>query len=1093
MSARRAGLSDAKRALLEQRLRREPLAVERTRIQPRAAGADTPLSYAQERLWFMDQLAPGNPFYNVVCPLRLHAALDAAVLQRALDALAARHEVLRTTFPAVGGRPVQRVAAALRVPLEVHDLRELPEREERAQRLAAAQAQLPFELAAGPLVRAALIRLGAADELLVLALHHIVCDGWSTSAVLLKELSELYSAYELGIEPRLPELPIQYADFAAWQRRWLAGEMLERQLGYWRDRLADLPVLDLPTDRPRPAVPTFRGAEEEVAMPAWLTDALRALGRREGCTLFMVLLAAFQVLLARYSGQDDIVVGAPVAGRTRPETEGLVGFFVNTLVLRGDLSADPSFRALLARTREAALGAYAHQDVPFELLVEALQPDRDLSRNPLFQVGFALQNAPSGNGAAPGATGGPAALSPDRGSAIFDLALHLSEVRDGLAGRIEYSTDLFDAATVGRLARHVVTLLEAIAEDADRSLSALPLLAPAEVHHLVSGCNASAAPYPTDRPWHALVEAHGDRAPEATAAEFGEALLTYGELERRANRLANHLRALGVGPGALVAVCLERSPELLVTIIGILKAGGAFLPLDPAYPPARLAFMVQDARPAAIVTERRLVESLGDAGERLVLVDADAAAIARRPAARPRATAGLDDLAYAIYTSGSTGQPKCALLEHRGLCNLAQAQLDTFGFTPSSRVLQFSSLSFDAFVFELVMALSAGAALVLASREELMPGPGLVQLVRLRGVTAMLLPPSAMSAVPPAALPSLETLMVAGEPCTAELVDRWTAGRRFFNLYGPTETTIWATFAECSAGQGRPSIGRPVANVRCHVLDAAGNLVPLGVRGELCIGGAGVGRGYLRRPQLTAERFVPDPFGPGRLYRTGDVVRRRADGSLDFLGRLDHQVKVRGFRIELGEVEAALRDQPGVRDAVVVAREDERGGRRLVAYVVPDGAADDLPGGLGRGLRRRLPDFMVPSAFVVLDELPVTGSGKLDVAALPPPHGGRPAVATAFAPPQGPLEEALVGIWRDVLRVDRVGLHDDFFELGGHSLLATQLIARLNDAFAVELPLRALFEGATVAELALAVEEALVRQIEALPEDEAQRLAEGAR
>jgi amino acid adenylation domain-containing protein len=1076
-------LSDAKRALLERRLRGEP----RGESIPRRSAGDgpLPLSFAQERLWFLDQLAPGNAFYNVACVLRIEAWLDAAALERSLDALVARHEALRTTFPAVGGRPVQVVAPALEVPLRIHDLRDIggSEREAEAQRLSREEAQRPFDLAHGPLVRCTLVRLAAADQLLLVTMHHIVSDGWSMGQVFLRELGVYYAAYAAGREPQLPPLPIQYADFAVWQRAWLQGDVLERQLSYWREQLDGAPVLDLPTDRSRPPFATFRGADAPLVLPAELSGRLRTLGEGEGCTLFMTLLAGFSVLLARYSGKHDVVVGAPVAGRTRPETEGLIGFFVNSLVLRTDLSGDPTFRQLLGRTRDVALDAYANQDVPFELLVEELQPERDASRNPLFQVTLQLFSAPASGGAA-ASTSGEAWREIERGTAMFDLAVILGDAPGGVAGRIEYSTDLFDAATVRRMSGHFERLLESAVADPDRPLSSLPMLGDDERRRLLLDWNATEVAYPRDACAHRLVEAQVARTPDAVAVELGDDRLTYRQLDRRANALAHRLREHGVGRGALVGVCLERSLDLPAALLAVHKAGGAFVPLDPGYPRERLAWMLEDARPVALLTARQLMAALPGELPPVVLLNGD-------ERDDPSAVAvGAADLAYLIYTSGSTGWPKGVMVPHRALANHLLWMQDALPLEGRDAVLQRTPLSFDASIWELFAPLVAGARLVLVP-----PGPhagttGLAELVARHRITVLQLVPSLarMFLREPGVLrcTTLRRIFCGGEELDVDLQDALLAafGAELINLYGPTEACIDATWWRCEPGGDRVPIGHPIANVRAHVVDPAGDLVPVGVPGELWLAGAGMADGYRDRAAATTERFVADPFGGGRAYRTGDRVRRRPDGALEFLGRLDDQVKLRGHRIEPGEIEAALRDETGVREVAVIVREDEPGDRRLVAYV--DGT--EAMAGLRRRLAARLPEHMVPATFVAVDALPRTPSGKLDRRALPAPGGGRPTLAGGYVAPRTPAEETMASLWADVLGLERVGADDNFFtQLGGHSLLGTQLVSHVREAFGVELPLRALFEHPTVAGLAEALgdmrESAPIRRIERSPEE----------
>ncbi len=1059
-----------------------------------------PLSFAQQRLWFLDQLEPGSSAYNVPIALRLGGPLDIAALEKSLNEILQRHDALRTRFPALKGLPVQMISPSALLPLPEVDLTKVPapEREGEALRRVAEEAALPFDLAAGPLVRGRRLVLSDDEQILVLTMHHIVSDGWS-ARILLRELAVLYDAFRNGRGSPLPELPIQYADYALWQRQRLQGETLERELSYWRERLKGKATqLDLPTDRPRPAVASFRGRTETAKFPQTLLEDLKAVSREEGVTLFMTLLAAFQTLLGRCTGQDDIWVGSPIAGRTQIATESLIGFFVNTLVLRGDLSDDPTFRELLGRSREVALGAYAHQELPFEKLVEELQPARSLSVTPLFQVMFSLEN-----------TGKEIEFSGltvkrvrvSRDAAHFDLSLSVAEKTDGLSCFLEYRSELFDASTVRRMLKHLETLLEGIAADPDRRLSQLPLLTASERHEVLVLWNQTETDYPKEKAVHRLFAEQAERTPDAVAVEFKRQRLTYGELNRRSNQLARYLRGMGVGPEVLVGLCLERSLEMLVALFGILKAGGAYLPLDATYPQERLAFMLEDSKAALLLTRRGVAAIPEDPLTRAVFLEECSEAIARESGENLESGTSPSSLAYIIYTSGSTGLPKGVEIEHASLTNYAWFAVNRFRLRSEDRVLQFASLSFDAAAEEIFSTLTAGATLVLRSEDMIESAGTFLARCRERNLTVLDLPTAYWHELVAAAsaerfdLPdSLRMMIVGGERALPERFRQWqemAAGRvQFLNGYGPTEATIAATFwepaSEVDTALETVPIGRPIANARAYVLDGMAQPVPPGFVGELYLGGAGVARGYRGRPDLTHDRFVLDRFtGEGRLYRTGDRVRYRPDGNLEYLGRVDGQVKVRGFRVELGEVEAAMRGVAGVRDAVVRAREDAPGETRLIGYIVWDPVAPITLGELRRRLYENLPSHMVPSLFVSLEKLPRTSSGKLDPTGLPSPDADRPEVDSTYEAPRTPSEETLVEIWKKVLRLDRVGVHDNFFELGGHSLLATQVVSRARDAFRLDLPLRDLFLHPTVAQLALAIAQ---RQAEGIAPAEMDRI-----
>ncbi|HEV2736376.1 MAG TPA: amino acid adenylation domain-containing protein, partial [Longimicrobiaceae bacterium] len=1067
---RLAGLSPEQLSRLRDRLQ-APAAAAPT-IPRRPGGGPAPLSFAQQRLWFLDRMAPGGAAYNVPSAVRLDGTLDPAALERSVGALVRRHEALRTVFAAGEAGPVQVVLPAMRVPLEAADLGALPPdaREAEAARLLRREARRPFDLAAGPLLRTVLVRLEPERHLLLLVSHHVVTDGWSLR-VMLRDLSALYAARAGGVEPSLPPLPVQYPDYAAWQRERLQGALLREQLDYWTSHLRGAPpALELPADRPRPAVQSFEGAWHRFRVPAATTDPLRRLARREQATLFMVFLAAFDVLLSRLTGQTDVVVGTPIANRGRPETAELVGFFANTLAMRADLSGDPTFPRALRGVRRTALGAYEHEELPFERLVEELNPERDLSRTVVFQVAFSFDAADAASAQPlrlPGLEMAPADVDP--GLSAFDLTLRLESGAHGVAGVAEYATALFDAGTVERMAECFAVLVEGIAAAPDRRLSELPLLREAERLRLAAW-SAGPAAGPAEGTVHERFGARARLAPDALAVESAGDAPTCAELEARANRLAHHLRGRGVGPETRVGICLEPGTERVVAMLGVLKAGGAYLPLDPEYPAERLAWMLEDAAAPVLVARSGTADRLSADGVRtVVLLDADADRIAAESAEAPVAAVDPGNLAYVVYTSGSTGRPKGVMVSHAALLNLCAWHGRAFGVTAADRAAQLASFSFDAAVWETWPYLLAGASLHPVDAETRASPEALRALLLERGITLTFAPTALAEALLGLEWPErtpLRALLTGGDALRV----RPRPGLPFalVNDYGPTEAAVVATSGAVDAGEAAraPSIGRPIDGVTVRVLDPHGGPVPTGVAGELYVGGAGVARGYLGRPALTAETFVPDAFSGewgARMYRTGDRARWLADGELEFLGRTDRQVKVRGFRIEPGEVEAALSMQPGVREAAVEVR-DGPGGKRLVGYVVAaEGSAVDAAG-VRAGLRERLPDPMVPAALVVLDRMPLTPAGKLDRAALPEPDSvGTPSARTA---PATPTELLLADVWAEVLGGERPAPGDDFFALGGHSLLAARVVSRVRETLGVAIPVRALFEAPTLGGLA---------------------------
>ena len=1030
-----------------------------------------PLSFAQERLWVIDQLEPGSAAYTISAGLRLRGALDVDALSRAFDEIVRRHEALRTNFVVVDGAPVQVVAPSLIIPLLTiipipYAEDDSAEDDSALRAFAAEEAARPFDLAADALIRVRLVKMAEDDHALVILIHHAVTDGWSM-ALLFGELTTLYGAFSRGEPSPLPELPIQYADFSAWQRAYLDGPEGARQIEWWKQQLAGLPeVLEIPADRPRPPVASHRGAVTSLHLPLSLADALRETSQREGTSLFMTLLAGFSALLHRYTAETDIAVGTPIAGRTRPEAEQLIGDFVNTLVLRTDLDGAPSFRDLLGRVRETTLGAYAHQDLPFERLVDELRPERSLSHAPLFQVLFALQNMGELALRLDGVE--VEELSVERGTARFDLALALVEREDGIQVLAEYATDLFERGTVDRMLEHFRALLAAAASNPALSITDLPLLSDGEREVVVSAWNQTAAPYAAG-PVHALVSAQAARTPDASAVVGAGDALTYAGLDARSNRLANHLVRGGVVRGDMVAIAMERSPSLLVAMLAVWKAGAAYVPIDPAYPEDRRAYMLGDSGARVVLTDTASVDAIATDARVVVIDRIDLTA---EGASTPMVAVDADDLAYVIYTSGSTGRPKGVMVPHGGVINFLASMAREPGISADDVLAAVTSLSFDIAVLELLLPLTVGAKVVIATRDEAMDAAQLSALLADSGATVMQATPATWRMLVQSGWDGDARLAIlsGGEALQADLArDLLPRGRGLWNLYGPTETTIWSAVDRVESAESI-TLGQAIANTQLYVLDPSLRPCPLGVPGELYIGGEGVVRGYLRRPALTAERFVPDAFAkePGaRLYRTGDRVRRRADGALEFLGRIDFQVKVRGFRIELGEIEAALAEHESVREAVAVVREDAPGDARIVAYLVADNVAPAADA-LRQMLAKRLPDYMVPSAFVVLDAMPLTPNGKVDRKALPAPEWS--VDADAYVAPRTATEQTLAALWSELLGVEQVGANDGFFALGGHSLRAARLASRVRTVFAIELPLRAVFEQATLSNIAAEID-----------------------
>jgi len=1085
LADRIAGLSPAKRELFERKLRaREADATRSTSIPRRTERATAPLSFAQQRLYFLDRLDPDSAAYNVPRAIAIRGALDVAALERVFQELLRRHEVLRSRFVEREGSVVAEIGPAGDFRLEPEDVpgSTASEREREAMRIAQLEAKRPFDLATGPILRVRLLRLGPERHMLLFTNHHIVSDAWS-AGVLFGELTDLYAAFSSGRPSPLPELLIQYGDFAAWQRDWLRGEVLEGQLDYWRRQLEGAPaVLELPTDSPRPVLQSFEGELESVRFSPELSAALRELSRRSGVTLFMTLLAAYQTLLFRYTRQSDILVGTPIANRNSPDIENLLGFFVNTLVLRTDLSGNPTFRELLGRVRDVAVGAYAHQDLPFEKLVEELHPGRDLGRNALFQTMLALKNTPVREIRWPGLE--LEHLDIGHTTSKFDVSVHFEDAPDGLTCLVEYATDLFERDTIRRMTGHLRVLLESVVADPDRRIESLPMMSEAERRQVVVGWNETAADYPDGLCLHELFEAQVEQTPRAVAIRDGSRKLRYEELNREANRLARYLRASGVERGSIVGICLERSARTVTALLAVLKAGAAYVPLDPSYPEGRITFMIRDSGTRVVLTEARSASLPADDSLREIRLDDIAAELASEEDGNLASGVRSDDLAYIIYTSGSTGTPKGVEAIHRASVNRFAWMWRAYPFAEGEVCCQKTTLSFVDSIWETFGPLLQGVPSVVLSPDEARDPRALVDRLSAQGVSRIVLVPSLLRALLDSGIALADRLarlkwwVTSGETLPLELQRRFRAAMPeavLINLYGSSEVSADVTCWDSRQGNPRHSvpIGRPIANTQIYVLDETRQPVPIGIPGELYVGGDGLARGYRNRPELTAERFVPDPFSglPGaRLFKTGDRARFLADGQLEYLGRNDDQVKIRGYRIELGEIEAALAAHPSIDRAVTAVRGLASGEPRLVAYVVRREEGEVNTTALRVFLETRLPAFMIPAAFVFLGALPLTPSGKIDRKSLPAPEAVRPELERPFVAPSSDTELALAEIWKEVLGLDRVGVHDDFFALGGHSLLLIQVSSRLRKALRVELPLRTFFELPTIAGLARAVE-----------------------
>lgn len=1053
-----------------------------------------PASFAQQRLWFLDQLIPGNSIYNVPTVIRLTGLLNLAALEQTFNEIVRRHETLRTTFIVLDGQPLQAIAPSLTIPLSVLNLQELAadEQEVKAKCIINAEIEHPFDLSSKPLLRVILLVLSETEHILLLNMHHIICDDWSMG-VLISELGTLYAAFAQNQLSPLLELPLQYADFAHWQREWLLGVLLQTQLAYWREQLNGISITNLPTDKPRSAIQNYQGATQFLELPKKLIDALENLSQQEDVTLFMTLLAAFKTLLYRYTHQEDIALGSPIANRNRSEIEGIIGFFVNSLVLRSNLSGNPTFRELLGRVREITLGAYSHQDLPFEKLVEELHPERNLSHHPLFQVVFGFQNAPMSALEMPGLV--PSFMNIDLKKTRFDLELHLWkcsedfrslsggnwEYSEGLRGVMVYNTDLFEQATISRMLKHFQTLLSGIVANPEQRIANLPLLSDVERHQVLVEWNNTQADYPQDKCIHQLFEEKVQQYPDSIVVKFANEQLTYQELNSRSNKLAQYLQKLGVASEVLVGICISQSIEMVIGLLGILKAGGAYVPLDPSYPQQRLNFMLEDAQISVLLTQENLLKHFEGFSNIIISIDKDWEIINQQKEENFKIDLNSDNLAYVIYTSGSTGKPKGVAVPHKAVNRLV-CNTNYIKLSPSDKIAQASNTSFDAATFEIWGALLNGAQLVGISKEVTLSPHEFALQLREKGINILFLTTALFQQIVrevPQAFATLKYLLFGGETVNTRWIEKifkYGVPKHLIHVYGPTENTTFSSYycvEELLNSAKSIPIGRPLLNTQIYILDPHLQPVPIGVTGELYISGDGLAREYFNRTELTAEHFITHRFShklKTRFYKTGDLARYLPDGNIEFLGRIDNQVKIRGFRLELSEIEAVLSQHAAVRETVVIADEDVPDDKYLVAYIVanqehiPTQDVQSFASLIRQFLKEKLPEYMIPRAYVVLRSLPLTPNGKVDRRALPTPD-----IMTFnrqdYVAPRSQVEELLAQIWAKVLGKEQVGIHDNFFELGGHSLLATQLTSRIRDTFQIDLPVRNLFEAPTIEQL----------------------------